>query len=626
MIKSLKNRTIGFRIAIIYLLISVIWIISTDLILDTLKLSTYTWISITKGWIFVFINTVIIYKLVKYYFSQLQDSEKKHRNLLDHLHEASFIHIDGKVVSINKSGVKLLGGKSESEFIGKNLWEFVPVDQRENLMIRHKLVKEHGTTPPYTGRYNINGHHIYLESVSILTTFNNQPAVQVLIKDNTHRIVNEEKIKRMAFEDYKTGLPNSWALDQYFQSLQQPNDGFTHAMLFIDVDRLKHINDTLGHKAGDIMIKHISERLRKKLGSNFLARIGGDEFIAVIMNSTEEEIKSISRELLAFSKRPYHIEDFEVFTTFSIGIYYINKIVALEEAMKKSNQAMQRAKSQGKNTYTIHTESQPILKNRSLIIENKLRNAIKNEHLKLFYQPKVNMQTEEVIGVEALLRWYDDELGEISPVEFIPIAEETEIMKDICQYVIKTACSQKRKWMKKGFEHIVICINISPSSLLQENILSTLKDAIKENEINGELVGIEITENIPIKFWDTALLKLTEIKKLGVKVVLDDFGIGYSSLSYLKRLPLDFLKIDRLFVKDLLENNEDQAIVKAIIKIAHTLKLTVVAEGIETKEQFEYLRSVGCDEGQGFYFSKAFPPEEVEKNFKKRLTFNKPKS
>ncbi|HEY9050894.1 MAG TPA: EAL domain-containing protein, partial [Gammaproteobacteria bacterium] len=457
--------------------------------------------------------------------------------------------------------------------------------------------------------------------------------VIVLVRDITERKQAEEQIAYLAYHDSLTGLPNNRLFkDRLNQGIAYAKRNNTQlAVLFLDLDRFKLINDTMGHGVGDQLLQATADRLiegiRKTdsigfsasaLGSS-VARLGGDEF--TILLEDIEDTKTVTRvaeRLIQIVARSIQLGDQEVYTSTSIGIaIYPEDGINSELLLKNADAAMYHAKAQGRNNFQYYNASMNEASVQQLILENNLRKALENNELCLHYQPQVSVATGQLVGMEALIRWKHSEKGFISPSVFIPVAEETGLIMEIGEWVIKQACQQGAEWAQKGYKQVPISVNLSAKQLREEKLTEMIAQVLVDTGMSAKYLGIELTESAIIIEPEMALSRLQSIKSLGIKLSLDDFGTGYSSLSYLKRFPIDTLKIDQAFIRDIKVDHEDAALVKAIIAMAHGLGMDVVAEGVEQQEQLEFLGANACDTIQGYLFSRALPAEEIENYFQK---------
>ena len=427
----------------------------------------------------------------------------------------------------------------------------------------------------------------------------------------------EEKMNHMAFHDPLTDLPNRRLFfDRVTQELANTRLNRSKlVVLFLDLDRLKLINDTLGHIVGDRLLRGVGERLRNCVGKgNTVARLGGDEFAVLLPGITDVEAAiAVAREIIDTIKEPWILDGQELYITTSIGIsLYPNDGENAEILLKHADTAMYRAKQQGRNNYRLYNPAMEANNFEQLALNNSLSRAAEREELLVFYQPKVNINTGEIIGMEALVRWKHPEQGLVSPDRFIPLAEETGLIVSIGEWVLRTACAQNKAWQEAGFPPMRVAVNTSVCQLQQPNFVETVAWVLRETGLDSQWLELEITESAIMEDLDFMIKVLSELREMGILIAIDDFGTGYSSLNYLKRFPINALKIDRTFIHDLIANPNDAAIASAIIAMAQSLGLEVIAEGVETEEQLNFLQQRQCDKMQGYLFGKPMPAETFE--------------
>jgi diguanylate cyclase len=428
----------------------------------------------------------------------------------------------------------------------------------------------------------------------------------------------QEELERQANYDALTGLPNRHLLnDRLKQAVFTQRNTRSIAVVFIDLDHFKVINDSLGHNFGDEVLRHVGERLAAAVrDGDTVARLGGDEFVLILSDQTREDvIFRTMRRLIGKVSEPIMVADRELNITCSAGIsLYPQDGPDVQTLLKNADAAMYRAKSQGRNTFQFYTAEMNELANERLSMEQNLRRAIDRDELLLHYQPRVNLRTGKVDGVEALLRWQHPQRGLIFPDRFIPLAEETGLIVPIGEWVLRTACAQGRAWRRSGHAP-VISVNLSARQLWGGGLVRLVGEVIAKTGM-AEHLELELTESMVMHDAENVIATLLALKAIGVRLSVDDFGTGYSSLSYLKRLPLTALKIDGSFVRDITSGGPDEGLIaKAIISLGHSLHLKVVAEGVETEEHRKFLVEHDCDEIQGYLISKPVSPEEVQKFF-----------
>ena len=436
-----------------------------------------------------------------------------------------------------------------------------------------------------------------------------------IVEDISVRKRAEERVKYVATHDGLTGLPNRAMFSELlnFALESAKRRGTQVAVLFIDLDRFKIINDSLGHDAGDEMLREISARLRQCLrASDVVARLGGDEFVVLLQDiDAQSQAAKVARNIGSATFRPVVIQGQECRVTASIGIC-MHPIAGQDErsVLKHADMAMYLAKEVGKNNFQFYSPSIQAQSAGRLALEANLRRALELNELALHYQAKVNLSTGAITGVEALLRWQNPELGAVAPVNFIPVAEETGMILPIGKWVLRTACTQNVAWQKLGLPHVRVCVNLSLRQLEDPDLVPEIEAVLRETGMDPDLLELEVTESMIMQDADRSVRVLKAIKALGVRLAIDDFGTGYSSLAHLKRFPIDTLKLDRSFIREIARDAGDRAIAQAIITMGKTLNLTIVGEGVETLEQQTFLCQQACDEMQGFYFSTPVGPEE----------------
>jgi diguanylate cyclase (GGDEF)-like protein len=447
----------------------------------------------------------------------------------------------------------------------------------------------------------------------------------------------EKQIRYLAYYDVLTTLPNRELFKELLKkalAYAQRND-LVMAVLFVDLDNFKRINDTLGHEMGDRLLQAVAGRLVKMIrNSDYVARMeenemtevasrfGGDEFILLLNRLVHiNDASKVASRILEDISSPFELDGHEVFITASIGIsMYPSDGENVDDLVKNADLAMYHAKARGRNNYQHYSESMNAVVLEHLTLANKLHKALENEEFLLHYQPKHSMPDGRINGLEALLRWRADDNELVPPSRFVPILEETGLIIPLGEWILRTACLQNKTWQQRGLGPIAVSVNISSRQFDKKNLIEVVTQALRDANLSPQYLELEITESTIMQDPEEAITTLHRLKNMGVRISVDDFGAGYSSLNYLKRVPLDALKIDRSFVMNLATSSSDEAIIKAIIALAHSLKLKVIAEGVETEEQLSLLRELGCDEIQGFLFSRPLPVEEVHGLFLKKTT------
>jgi len=523
---------------------------------------------------------------------------------------------DLNVFTVNPSFNKMFSTRSE-DVTGRHIEDILPfADLKEAINDAlasgnesHDLVLESSS----------EGNRFFRISISRIKPAEDTAESQVLlvIEDITERKRSEEKIIQLANYDNLTGLPNRRLLMNFInQTITLVGRRALYAaVLFIDLDRFKLINDTLGHSAGDELLKEVAERLKKCVRlSDIVGRLGGDEFIALLPDIEQfEDVIIICKRIYSIFEIPVKLGDHEVSVMTSIGIsIYPTDGDDGDTLLRKADVAMYRAKSDGKSCYRFYSESMSHQGSDRLRLENRLRRAVDRGEMYINYQPQVDINTGKICGAEALLRWHDGEHGMISPKEFIPVAEESGLIIPIGEWILRTACTHAKSWQDKGLNCVKLSVNISLRQFIQKDFAHMVGRILKETGLDANYLELELTESVVMDNAEAVVKILGELKETGVRLAIDDFGTGYSSLIYLKLMPIDIIKIDQSFVRDMAVNVNDAAICDAIIRLAKSLNLEVIAEGVETMEQLELLKRLDCCNIQGYVVSKPLKAEDFE--------------
>lgn len=525
---------------------------------------------------------------------------------------------DNKVIYVNKAFEKITG-YSEQQALGKNigLLQGVKSDEVNNKRIE-LAIRELREEKVELESIKRNGEVYWCEmSVAPVKYITGDVKHYVfIINDITQRRDMEKQLLMQATHDYLTNLPNRvLLLDRVEQAIIQAKKKHSiMAFLFLDLDRFKMTNDTLGHNLGDKLLQAIANRLLL-ITDDFdtVARLGGDEFIILLTNiDSMQQAEQIGKELLETIEQPIHIDKHILKITGSLGISFFPRDGQdYESLMKSSDLSMYHAKDSGRNAYRVYEPemNQRVLDHMQL--DSGIKDALKNNELYMVYQPLINLQTEQVVGFEALMRWYSNEMGQVSPVDFIPMAEENGMILDMGEWALEESCRQLQKWHEMGYENLSMAVNISGRQFRNVNLPEIVAKVLSKTGLNPNFLEVELTESLLIEDVDNTVKTMFSLKDMGVRIVIDDFGTGYSSLSYLKQFPVDKLKIDRSFITEMVSDQNDAAIAKAIINLGHSLKLEVLAEGVENDFQKDFLVKNKCDYAQGFLYKPGDTPDNI---------------
>ncbi len=546
----------------------------------------------------------------------LQLSERRYRALFErNLAGVYRSTIEGRFLDCNESFARIFGYASREEVLRRGALDFyVKPEDREAPLA--KLLE----------RQSLTNHELCLKRKdgSLVWVLQNENLVEgpdgrlSVIEgttiDITERKRAEEQVKHLAFHDPLTNLPNRLLFnDRLTLAVAQAHRHNQRlAVLFLDLDRFKVINDSLGHSVGDELLRQIAERIQEYVREgDTVARLGGDEFTLLVPGITaEEDAAKIAHKICDAIHDPFWIDGRELFVTTSLGVsVYPADGHDAETLVRNADSAMYRAKEQGRDNYQLYTPAMNAKAVERLSLESRLRQAVANDELELHFQPFIDLRTAELLGAEALIRWRHPELGLIPPGEFIPIAELSGLIVPIGEWVLRTACAEARKWHAKGFGRLTVSVNLSSRQFQQTDLVSQVTHALEETGLEPDKLDLEITESNAMQNAEHSINTLWGLKKQGVRISMDDFGTGYSSLNYLKRFPIDRIKLDQSFVRDLPTDKDDAAIAMAVIAMGRSLELVVIAEGVETEEQLAFLKGHECDQLQGFLLSHPLPAE-----------------
>ena len=544
----------------------------------------------------------------------LREAERRYRGIFDNAIEGIFrTTVEGRYLDANPALARIYGFDTPAELI--ETWKdiraqlYVDPTRREEFM---RIVKARGSISGFESQvYRKNGDAIWISenARAVLNELGHVAYYEGTVEDITERHLYQARIEQQANYDTLTGLANRSLLNDRLEQgiLTAASYGARLAVVFIDLDRFKYINDTLGHDVGDRLLQGMAERFKSCVREfDTVARLGGDEFVLLLNGqSGPDSVATMLERVLESVAQPWRhaARDFELTCSVGVALYPDdgNDATAL---LKHADSAMYRAKEQGRNNFQFFTDDLNLLMKERFELENNLRRALDRGEFELHYQPRVDLATNRVVACEALIRWRLTGGESISPARFIPVAEETGLIAPIGEWVLRTACAQNKRWQEAGLPPCVVSVNVSPRQFHRDDFIDTLKDVLRDTELDPDYLELELTENMVMHDGEHMVETLRAIKRLGVHIAVDDFGTGYSSLSYLKRFPVDRLKIDGSFVRDIAADTDDAAIVRTIIALGHNLGLKVLAEGVETEAQLAFLKANDCDEMQGYHFSK----------------------
>ena len=552
----------------------------------------------------------------------LHEAVRRYRSIFEHATEGIFQTTpEGRYLNANPALAHIYGHASPDELVA-HLHDiqrqlYVLPERRAEFV---RLMQAHGVVRNFESQvYRRDGHIIWI-SENARAVRDADGSVQFFegtVVDITERKQHEAVLEHQASHDSLTGLPNRSLLrDRIEQAIvKAQRDNHLVAVVFVDLDHFKLINDSLGHHVGDRLLLEVADRLLACVrGHDSVARQGGDEFVLVLTELHEEnEILAIVSRLLEIISQPWMDEGQEYGLSCSVGISCYPQDGGDPDALLRcADAAMYKAKESGRSTYHFYTPELNLAISERLELENSLRHALEREEFRVYYQPRIDVASGRIIGAEALIRWDCPGKGIIPPDSFISIAEETGLIIPIGQWILEEACRQNSAWQRAGLAPINVSVNLSPIQFRHTGLVQSVASALAQAGLDPAFLELELTESFVMHDAERINVAMKSLKTLGVDIAVDDFGTGYSSLSYLKRFPVDRLKVDKSFVRDIDSDPDDAAIVRAIITLGHALGLKVVAEGVETLAHLEFLRQHGCDELQGYYFSRPIPALEME--------------
>ncbi len=547
------------------------------------------------------------------------------RNLMDSLPDDIYVKdTNGQYVLNNLSHVKALGASSSEEVAGKSDFDFYPKELAERYRTDEQEIMSSGR--PLVGKeersVNQEGNERWHSTTKVPLRDESGKVVGFvgMTRDITEQKTLETRLEHQAFHDSLTGLANRVLfmnrLEHALVRIDRREEPM--AVLFMDLDNFKVINDSLGHEVGDRLLVGVSRRLKECVRpEDTVARFGGDEFVILLEGIMDlSGATRVADRITEVLTAPFHFEGHEVFVSTSIGIAPAPKASdEPEDLLRNADLALYRAKKKGKAQYRFFDESMGTEALKRLELESGLRKALEREEFRVYYQPKISINDDKIVSLEALIRWEHPERGLLEPEEFLPVAEESGLIVQIGEWVLDEVCQQGRKWQERFAEHSPprVCTNVSAREFLQTDLVGRVTESLQKSGLRGHGLSLEVPEGVLMDDPESNVEKLTKLKKLGIHIVIDDFGTSYSSLSYLKNFPLNFLKVDRSLIVRLGEEPEDKAIVAAMIGLAKGLGWAVTAQGVETEEQLALLRELGCDIVQGYYLSRPVTSEEATK-------------
>jgi len=572
------------------------------------------------------LSSGILHRSIRYAIQRKRVEEKLRlaATVFDNTQEGILITDDKtNIISVNQALCSITGYQAD-ELIG-NTPSIIKSEQHSHAFFRQlwDILNKSGQWRGEIWNRRKNGE-IFPTWVNISAVRSNsasEPSSRIshyvaVFTEITELKLSEERLNYLAHHDPLTGLPNRLLFHDRLEQavLQAQRNKFMVAVMFLDLDRFKIINDTLGHVIGDELLVAVAERLKRCAREiDTIARLGGDEFAVIITQIHQEsDVELVAKKIIHTLSSVYSVGGYEVFITASIGI---NLYPGIDndrgKLLENADVAMYHAKQYGRNNYKFYSTDMNAVAFERLMLETNLRHALEREEFTLYYQPQIDMQSGQVNGVEALIRWQHPDLGLVSPLEFIPLLEETGLILPVGEWVIRTACGQIREWLDAGFPPLTMAVNLSARQFRQPNLIEMIEQMLLEFDIPPELLELELTESVMMDDIEETVATLQKFKQLGLKIAIDDFGTGVSSLGYLKHFPIDTLKISHDFVLNLPADSADASIASAVIGLARNMQLSSVAEGVENQGQMDFLRGQDCERIQGFLFSRPIPSDQM---------------
>jgi diguanylate cyclase (GGDEF)-like protein/PAS domain S-box-containing protein len=559
----------------------------------------------------------------------LQESELRYRNLVELAPDAIWIHCDGRITFLNQAALRLFGATSPEQLLGSPALDRVPQQFHATVdaWTPMALDKVHQRPRSQLQVLRLDGKAVDVEFFGCSIVFNNRESVMHAAHDVTERL-QQVAIRHRATHDELTGLANrAYFLERLGEEIEKASSaGTSLAVAFVDLDKFKQINDTRGHAVGDELLRVVAGVLRSCVrDSDVVARLGGDEFVLLLDSSTGQLTPAVLAERISQRlAEPVMLAGQQHIITGSIGLsIYPDDGQLPEELLRQADIAMYHCKGQRCSGVQFFTKDMQRRLDARLTMEQGLLRALQREEFVLHFQPQVDLRSGAIIGLEALLRWQSPDLGLVPPMEFIPVAEESNLIVDIGKWVLEKTCATLRGWLDAGLPVVPVAVNIAASQFARQDFDTTVEDALGKFDIDPALLELELTESLSMGDPVGSIALMQRLRAIGIKMAIDDFGTGYSNLSYLKRFPVDRLKIDKSFTSGLATNSEDHAIVTAVISLAHSLGLKSIAEGVETEDQVRLLIAEGCDEIQGYFFSKPLPEPDVREMLRMRPSLSR---